>query len=95
MPLRVLTLALLAMFCCTATSQEARTDAAHRFHRFTKAIATCEPRGTLASSGHLDCIIGQVEFRYTADARQLTTDFCSDGAAGGAVPDKRAFERAL
>ena len=95
MPLRVLMLALLAPSCCSATSPEARTDAVGRFRRFTKALAACEPGGTLASSGHLDCIIGQVEFRSTVDARQLTNDFCSDVAVGGAVPDQRAFERAL
>ena len=63
MPLRVLMLALLALICCSGTSAEARTDAACRFHRFTKALAACEPRGTLARSWHLECIIGQVGFR--------------------------------
>ena len=63
MPLRVLMLALLALICCSGTSAEARTDVTGRFSRFAKALAACEPRGTLARSWHLDCIIGQVWFR--------------------------------
>ena len=64
MPLRLLIVALLvllALHCCSAESREHQGDPASTFGLFAKALAACEPRGTVTSSRHLDCIIGQVD----------------------------------